>query len=98
MLTSDNQVAYFTVQYNDDQKVMNFSKHDNGIRWKILAIMWCDKNNKIASAGEPVFVLWSEHITEWDNCEATQLTHVHVAYPRWRFVKESRIKAIIRPS
>ena len=54
MLTSDNQVAYFTVQYNDDQKVMNFSKHDNGIRWKILAIMWCDKNNKMASAGEPV--------------------------------------------
>ena len=74
---------------------MNFSKHDDGICWKILAIMWCDKNTKMASAGEPVFVLWSEHITEWTNCEATELTYVYVTYPRWKFVRESRIKAIM---
>ena len=49
----------------------------------------------MASAGEPVFVLWSEHITEWDNREATQLVHVHATYPRWKFVKDSRIKAIM---
>ena len=90
-----NQVANFTVEYTEDQTRMGFSKHIFGIRWKILAIMWCKKHNLIANAGEPVFVLWSEHITEWDNSEVTQVTQVHVTYPRWKFVPESRIKAIM---
>ena len=55
----------------------------------------CRKGNLISKAGEPVFVLWSEHISEWDNCEVTQETQVHVTYPRWKFVAESRIKAIM---
>ena len=88
-INAHNQVASFTVAYTEEEKVMDFSRHTNGICWKILAILWCDKNNKMASAGEPVFVMWSEHITEWDNCEATQLTQVHVAYPRWKFVPKS---------
>ena len=42
-----------------------------------------------------MFVLWSEHITEWTNCESTQETYVHVAYPRRKFVRESRVKSIM---
>ena len=94
-INTHNQVALYTVEYTEDQKVMGFSKQIHGIRWKILAILWCNKNKKIANAGEPVFVLWSRHITQWDNCEATQVTQVHVTYPRWKFVPESRIKAIM---
>ena len=75
---------------------MGFQKHMGGIRWKILEIMWCKKSNLISKcAGEPVFLLWLEHITQWANSEATQVTEVHVTYPRWRFVPESRIKAIM---
>ena len=95
IINAHNQVAGYDVQYTDEEKVMNFSHHEDGIRWKILVIMWCDKNTKMASPGEPVFVLWSEHVTEWRNCEATDLTYVHVTYPRWKFVRESRIKAIM---
>ena len=89
-------MAWYHVTYTDDQqKVMGFQKHMAGIRWKILAIMWSRKSNLIAKvAGEPVFLLWSEHITQWSNSEATEETHVDVTYPRWRFVPESRIKAI----
>ena len=79
-INAHNQVANFTVEYTDDEKVMGFSRHTHGIRWKILAILWCDKPNKMASAGEPVFLLWSEHITEWENRDATNITYVHVAY------------------
>ena len=57
--------------------------------------MWCDKSSKTPSAGEPAFVLWLEHITEWTNCESTQEAYVHGTYPRWKFIKESRVKAIM---
>ena len=53
------------------------------------------KSNLISKAGEPVFVLWSEHITEWENDDINQVTQVRVTYPRWKFVPESRIKAIM---
>ena len=90
-----NQLAQYSVSYTEDQKAMGFARHIAGIQWKILAIMWCRKDSLRAKAGEPVFVLWSEHITGWDNCEALQETQVHVTYPRWKFVAESRIKAIM---
>ena len=72
-----NQLVQYPVTYTEDQKAMGFAKHIGGIQWKILAIMWCRKANLISKcAGEPVFLLWSEHITEWDNCETTQETQV----------------------
>ena len=77
-INAHNQVAQYAVQYEDEQKVMNFSEQDEGI----LAIIWCNKNNNMTSAGEPVFVPWSEHITKWTNCESTQETYVHDTYPR----------------
>jgi hypothetical protein len=90
-----NQQATYPIRYTDEQKVMGFANHMGGVRWKILAIMWCRKSNLISkAAGEPVFLLWSEHITEWAQYEATEETLVDVTYPRWRFVPESRIKAI----
>ena len=90
-----NQQATYPVRYTDEQKVMGFANHMGGVRWKILAIMWCNLISK--DAGEPVFLLWSEHITEWANYESTQETLVdaYVTYPRWRFVPESGIKAIM---
>ena len=95
-INAHNQLAAYPVRYTAEQKVMGFANHMGGIRWKILAIMWCKKANLISKcAGEPVFLLSSEHITEWANYETTQETHVHVTYPRWRFVPESRIKAIM---
>ena len=50
---------------------------------------------QLCGHGAPVFVLWSERITKWANCEATDLTYVHVTYSRWKFVKEPKIKAIV---
>ena len=95
-MNAQNQVTNFTVAYTDEEKIMGFSRHTKEIRWKILEIMWCDKPNKLASsAGEPVFLLWSEHITEWENRDATNITYVHVAYPRWKFIRESMIKAVM---
>ena len=82
-INAHNQVAQYPVKYNDAQQVMELSHHE------------CDKSNKMANAGEPVFVLWSEHITGWMNCQSIQETYVHGTYPRWKFVKESRVKAII---
>ena len=58
-----NQLAQYSVSYTEDQKAMGFARHIAGIQWKILAIMWCRKDNLKAKAGEPVFLLWSEHIT-----------------------------------
>ena len=46
------------------------------------------------TAGEPVFLVWSEHITQWyndDNNEGQEETHVDVTYPRWKFIPESGI-------
>ena len=82
-INAHNQVAQYPVKYNDAQQVMELSHHE------------CDKSNKMANAGEPVFVLWSEHITEWMNCQSTQETYVYVTYPKWKFVKESRVKDIM---
>ena len=42
-INAHNQVANFTVAYTEDEKVMGFSRHINGICWKILAMLWCDK-------------------------------------------------------
>ena len=65
-INAHNQLAQYPVTYTDDQKAMGFAKHIGGIRWKILAIMWYRKANLISKcAGEPVFLLWSEHITEY---------------------------------
>ena len=54
-INAHNQVAQYPVKYDDivNQKVMKLSHHEDGICWKILAIMWCDKGNKMANAGEP---------------------------------------------
>ena len=68
-INANNQAARFKVTHNDEQKVMIPTHHAQGIRWKILAIMGCDKTNKMGNAGELVFLLWSEHITQWMNCE-----------------------------
>ena len=83
IINAHNQLAAYPVTYTE-QKVMGFANHMGGVRWKILAIMWCRKVNLISKvAGEPVFLLWSEHITEWANYESTQETLVDVTYPRW---------------
>ena len=67
-INAHNQDVFYPNFYTEEQKVMPFSQHLNGIRWKVLAIMWSRKSNLIAkTAGEPVFLLWSEHITQWYN-------------------------------
>ena len=35
-----NQVAFYPVDYTEEEKIMPFPLHENGIRWKILAILW----------------------------------------------------------
>ena len=49
-------------------------------------------------AGEPVFLVFSEHITAWyndDRVENAEVTHVEVTYPRWKFVPQSSINYIM---
>ena len=50
-------------------------------------------------AGEPVFLVFSEHITSWyndDRAEGEEYTQVEVAYPRWKFLPQSSINYIIQ--
>jgi hypothetical protein len=50
-------------------------------------------------AGEPVFLVFSKHITSWyndDRAEGEEYTQVEVAYPRWKFLPQSSINYIIQ--
>ena len=50
-------------------------------------------------AGEPVFLVFSKHITSWyndDRAEGKEYTQVEVAYPRWKFLPQSSINYIIQ--
>ena len=50
-------------------------------------------------AGEPVFLVFSKHITSWynnDRDEGKEYTQVEVAYPRWKFLPQSSINYIIQ--
>lgn len=50
-------------------------------------------------AGEPVFLVFSKHITSWyndDRAENEEYTQVEVAYPRWKFLPQSSINYIIQ--
>ena len=50
-------------------------------------------------AGEPVFLVFSEHITSWyndDRAAGEEYTQVEVTYPRWKFLPQSSINYIIQ--
>ena len=50
-------------------------------------------------AGEPVFLVFSKHITSWynnDRDEGKKYTQVEVAYPRWKFLPQSSINYVIQ--
>ena len=50
-------------------------------------------------AGEPVFLVFSEHITSWYNNDDEfdkEYTQVEVTYPRWKFLPQSSINYIIQ--
>ena len=50
-------------------------------------------------AGEPVFLVFSKHITSWynnDRDEGKKYTQVEVTYPRWKFLPQSSINYIIQ--
>ena len=50
-------------------------------------------------AGEPVFLVFSKHITSWYNVfsgSGESSTQVEVAYPRWKFLPQSSINYIIQ--
>jgi len=50
-------------------------------------------------AGEPVFLVFSKHITSWYNevsADGEKYTQVEVAYPRWKFLPQSSINYIIQ--
>ena len=50
-------------------------------------------------AGEPVFLVFSKHITSWYNVfsgSGESSTQVKVAYPRWKFLPQSSINYIIQ--
>ena len=50
-------------------------------------------------AGEPVFLVFSEHITSWyndDRAADEEYTQVEVTYPRWKFLPQSSINYIIQ--
>ena len=67
-INAHNQVAFYPNIYTEEEEVMPFLQHLNEIRWKILAIMWSTNPNLISkTAGEPVFLVFSEHITQWYN-------------------------------
>ena len=39
-INSHNQVAFYPLDYTEEEKIKPFPLHENGIRWKILAILW----------------------------------------------------------
>ena len=39
-INSHNQTAFWDLQYTEEEKMKPFHLHENGIRWKILAILW----------------------------------------------------------
>ena len=50
-------------------------------------------------AGEPVFLVFSQHITAWyndDRAANEETTQVEVTYPRWKFLPQSSINYIIQ--
>ena len=50
-------------------------------------------------AGEPVFLVFSEHITAWYNNDLVENeteTHVELTYPRWKFLPQMSINYIIQ--
>lgn len=50
-------------------------------------------------AGEPVFLVFSKHITAWyndDRAANEEYTQVEVTYPRWKFLPQSSINYIIQ--
>ena len=46
-INSHNQVASWSVDYTEEEKVMPFAQHETGIRWKILAILWSPEPTKL---------------------------------------------------
>ena len=48
-------------------------------------------------AGEPVFLVFSKHITAWynDDHSEDEATYVEVTYPRWKFLPQSSINYIM---
>ena len=52
-INAHNQVALYTVDYTEEEKMMPFPQHENGIRWKILAILWSSEPTLITkTAGD----------------------------------------------
>ena len=98
-LKCHNQSAWYKALYSDEDKKAIPPHAEHGIRWKILAIMWSSKTSKRADACEPVFLVWSEHITEWGSQKHPEESFPALTYPRWKFVKESKIdiKGIMSP-
>ena len=90
-----NQFAKYTVTYSEKEKKAPLAPHEEGIRWKILAIMRCDKIYKMGNAGEPVFLVWSEHITDWVSWVSNDQAEPAIKYPRWKFAKEFNVKGIM---
>ena len=39
--------------------------------------------------------MWSETITEWHSHEGTEESHPILTYPKWKFLKEEKIKAVV---
>ena len=46
-INAHNQAAFYSVDYAEDEKAMPFAKHENGIQWKILAILWSSETTKL---------------------------------------------------
>ena len=46
-INSHNQVAFWHLEYTEEEKMKPFPLHENGIRWKILAILWSSEPTKL---------------------------------------------------
>ena len=46
-INAHNQFSFYSVDYTDEEKIMPFAQHENGIRWKILAILWSSEPTKL---------------------------------------------------
>ena len=46
-ISGHRQVAWYPVDYTEKETVMPFAQHENGIRWKILAILWSSEPTKL---------------------------------------------------
>ena len=46
-ISGHRQVAWYPVDYTEEEKHMPFAQHENGIRWKILAILWSSEPTKL---------------------------------------------------